>query len=229
MPPALGRLRWLVWLGSGGVAALLIGLALWWRPDQKGGVAPAAPIPAAPVPAAVPVAPPPERNPVTAAATAATPLPATAAPDDTDAPDEIYDSPQLVAEREKERERAEAEGEALARDANHEDHSGERPGERFQGPPTDPGEEADPGISAAAAAPARSQQATVAGSGDDGLPSLEIDVHAYSSDPQKSFVMIGGRRYHEGDTLAEGPRVLRIVPAGTVLQWRGREVLRAAR
>jgi len=40
-------------------------------------------------------------------------------------------------------------------------------------------------------------------------------------------VMINGKRYREGDTLAEGPRLIAIVPEGMVLDWQGQQVLYA--
>jgi general secretion pathway protein B len=57
------------------------------------------------------------------------------------------------------------------------------------------------------------------------FPAITVDVHVYDDNPQLRFVMIGGKRYHEGDTLAEGPRVLKIVPQGMVLDWQGQHVL----
>ena len=36
-----------------------------------------------------------------------------------------------------------------------------------------------------------------------------------------------GKRYHEGDTMAEGPRIIAIVPEGLVLDWQGEQVLYA--
>ena len=52
-----------------------------------------------------------------------------------------------------------------------------------------------------------------------GFPALTVDVHVYNSDPQRRFVLVGGKRYHEGDTLAEGPRIVSIVPDGLVFDW----------
>jgi len=57
------------------------------------------------------------------------------------------------------------------------------------------------------------------------FPALSVDVHAYNADPQRRFVLISGKRYREGDTLAEGPRVAEIVPDGLVLDWRGERLL----
>jgi general secretion pathway protein B len=59
------------------------------------------------------------------------------------------------------------------------------------------------------------------------FPAITVDVHVYDDNPQLRFVMIGGKRYHEGDTLAEGPRILKIVPQGMVLDWQGQRVLYA--
>ncbi len=59
------------------------------------------------------------------------------------------------------------------------------------------------------------------------FPAFTVDVHAYNSNPQRRFVLIGGKRYHEGDTMAEGPRIIGIVPEGLVLDWQGQQVLYA--
>lgn len=57
-----------------------------------------------------------------------------------------------------------------------------------------------------------------------GFPALAIDVHVYDPDPRKRFVMVNGRRYHEGDTLSEGPAVREIVADGVILDYRGEAV-----
>ena len=59
------------------------------------------------------------------------------------------------------------------------------------------------------------------------FPAFTVDVHAYNNNPQRRFVMVSGKRYHEGDTLAEGPRIVAIVPNGMVLDWQGQQVLYA--
>jgi len=59
------------------------------------------------------------------------------------------------------------------------------------------------------------------------FPAFTVDVHAYNDNPRQRFVIISGKRYHEGDTLAEGPRVIGIVPDGIVLDWQGQQVLYA--
>ncbi len=60
-----------------------------------------------------------------------------------------------------------------------------------------------------------------------GFPAITVDVHAYSDDPAQRFVLIGGKRYHEGDTLPQGPHIFGIVPEGIVFDWQGQRVLYA--
>ncbi len=57
------------------------------------------------------------------------------------------------------------------------------------------------------------------------FPTLSVDVHVYNDDPQRRFVILNGKRYREGDTLAEGPKLVAIVANGVVLDWRGERVL----
>lgn len=57
------------------------------------------------------------------------------------------------------------------------------------------------------------------------FPRFTLEVHVYDPEPQRRFVLIDGQRYREGDTLAQGPRLLQIVPEGMVLDWRGDQVL----
>jgi general secretion pathway protein B len=58
-----------------------------------------------------------------------------------------------------------------------------------------------------------------------GLPELTVDLHIYSQDPAKRAVFINGRRYVQGDHLAEGPVVEQITPEGAMLSFRGRRFL----
>lgn len=53
------------------------------------------------------------------------------------------------------------------------------------------------------------------------LPALHLDVHAYAKDPAERFVVINLQRYHIGDLLAEGPKLVDILPQGAVLEFRG--------
>lgn len=57
------------------------------------------------------------------------------------------------------------------------------------------------------------------------LPSLHLDVHGYANNPAERFVVINLHRYQVGDTLAEGPRVVDIVPQGVVLEYQGSRFL----
>lgn len=58
-----------------------------------------------------------------------------------------------------------------------------------------------------------------------GLPTLNLDLHVYATDPARRFVFINNRRYLEGATTPEGVRVERITRDGVVLQWRGMQFL----
>jgi general secretion pathway protein B len=57
------------------------------------------------------------------------------------------------------------------------------------------------------------------------FPTLSLDVHVYDAAPQKRFVMIGGHRYNESETLREGPRIVQIVADGVIFEFRGEQVL----
>jgi general secretion pathway protein B len=59
------------------------------------------------------------------------------------------------------------------------------------------------------------------------FPAVAVDVHVYDDEPSRRFVIIGGRRYGEGDTLSAGPRLVQIVPEGMVLDWQGQRVVYA--
>lgn len=54
------------------------------------------------------------------------------------------------------------------------------------------------------------------------VPEITINGHLYSADPSKSFILVGGRIYHEGERLSAGPAVVRIDDTGAVLNYRGR-------
>lgn len=53
------------------------------------------------------------------------------------------------------------------------------------------------------------------------LPELRMQIHVYSGKAADRFVVINMHRYVEGDTLAEGPKVMEIRPDGVVLRYRG--------
>ena len=58
-----------------------------------------------------------------------------------------------------------------------------------------------------------------------GLPSLNLDLHIYSTDPAQRAAFINGRRYRTGDTLPEGIEITSITPEGVVLRHRGQQFL----
>ena len=57
------------------------------------------------------------------------------------------------------------------------------------------------------------------------FPSLNVDVHVYNDEPQRRFVLLNLRRYREGQTLSEGPKLVEIQPDGIVFDFRGERVL----
>lgn len=58
-----------------------------------------------------------------------------------------------------------------------------------------------------------------------GLPELTVDLHIFTDDTAKRAVFINGRRYTQGATLTEGPKVEEITRDGAVLSFRGRRFL----
>lgn len=57
------------------------------------------------------------------------------------------------------------------------------------------------------------------------LPTLRLELHAYAEQPSARFVFINGRRYVEGERLADGPDLVAIEPQGAVLSYSGRRFL----
>lgn len=55
-----------------------------------------------------------------------------------------------------------------------------------------------------------------------GLPALNLDIHAYSPDTDKRFVVVNGRRYREGDTIGEGAVLETVTANGAILRQGGR-------
>jgi general secretion pathway protein B len=56
-------------------------------------------------------------------------------------------------------------------------------------------------------------------------PELSMDIHVYSDQPDKRFVLINSRRYREGERLSEGPLVEAITREGAVLRYEGQRFL----
>ena len=57
------------------------------------------------------------------------------------------------------------------------------------------------------------------------FPALSVEVHVYDRLPEKRWVMVGSRRYREGEVLSEGPRVASITEDGIVFDYRGQQSL----
>jgi general secretion pathway protein B len=57
------------------------------------------------------------------------------------------------------------------------------------------------------------------------LPPINVDVHVYSDDPEKRFVLVNSRPYREGDHLDEGPFLETISEQGTVLSYQGQRFM----
>jgi general secretion pathway protein B len=57
--------------------------------------------------------------------------------------------------------------------------------------------------------------------GAEALPEMHLDVHVYATKPADRFVYINMRKYHEGNTLQEGPVLERIRRDGVVLNYHG--------
>lgn len=87
--------------------------------------------------------------------------------------------------------------------------------------------EADPVTSPSHAAPApeRRELPTADEMLAGGVPELRLELHVFSNVPAERFAFINSRKYREGDTLQEGPRVDEITRDGVVLDFRGRRFL----
>jgi general secretion pathway protein B len=57
--------------------------------------------------------------------------------------------------------------------------------------------------------------------GAQALPDMHLDVHVFATKPADRFVYINMRKYHEGNTLQEGPVLERIRRDGVVLNYQG--------
>jgi general secretion pathway protein B len=75
-----------------------------------------------------------------------------------------------------------------------------------------------------AAEPALPSAAALAAQGV-ALPALRLELHAFSEQPRDRFVFINGRKYVEGERLAEGPQLVAIEPRGAVLAQAGQRFL----
>ena len=61
-----------------------------------------------------------------------------------------------------------------------------------------------PGSVTIAPVPELTPPETLSAADRRGMPALNLDIHIYSADPDKRFVVINGRHYREGERLSEG-------------------------
>ena len=54
---------------------------------------------------------------------------------------------------------------------------------------------------------------------------LRLDFHVYSTDRQRRIVFINGQEYREGMRIRNNLELVRIVPEGAVMEWKGRQFL----
>lgn len=57
--------------------------------------------------------------------------------------------------------------------------------------------------------------------GELNVPDMHVDIHVFSPAPPERFVFINMRKYGEGDSTQEGPRVERITHDGVVMDYQG--------
>ena len=61
------------------------------------------------------------------------------------------------------------------------------------------------------------------------VPALDIQVHFYARDPDRRFVLIGGRRFRAGEQLMPGLELEEIVREGLLVEWGGERFVMPAR
>ncbi|MFU8821276.1 MAG: general secretion pathway protein GspB [Gammaproteobacteria bacterium] len=57
--------------------------------------------------------------------------------------------------------------------------------------------------------------------GEMNVPHMHLDIHVFSENPAERFVFINMRRYDEGQSTQEGPRIERIARDGVVMDYQG--------
>lgn len=79
-------------------------------------------------------------------------------------------------------------------------------------------EGAEPAAPAASRAPHWDE---LGASEKNGLNRPDLDVHVYAETPAQRFVLIGLKRYREGERLDSGGRLAAITPEGVIIEARG--------
>ena len=57
------------------------------------------------------------------------------------------------------------------------------------------------------------------------VPELTLELLVFSNNPAQRFVYINSMKYVEGESLADGPRLVEITPEGAILNYRGTDFL----
>ncbi len=57
------------------------------------------------------------------------------------------------------------------------------------------------------------------------VPELRLELLVYGPEPSQRFVFINASKYVEGETLADGPRLIEISPQGAILSYAGQNFL----
>jgi general secretion pathway protein B len=57
------------------------------------------------------------------------------------------------------------------------------------------------------------------------LPHMNLDIHVFAPQPAGRFVFVNARKYREGETLREGPRLEEITSDGVILTFQGQRLL----
>jgi general secretion pathway protein B len=204
-PPARRRAVWIPVLVVVLIGNFSLLAVLWWR-DRPAAAPPAASAPATPAP---PVQPPVARVPTRSQSLADVAGIAPAAED--------FAAEVETAERYAEAPTQEQYTEVLAPPPDSLDAAEPVTGTNAQAGPSGP-----PAHIRAAALPTVSE---LAASGALALPELHLDIHVFSSKPAERFAFINMKKYTEGATLADGPRVEEISPDGVVLSHNGQRFL----
>lgn len=93
-------------------------------------------------------------------------------------------------------------------------------------PPVAPPAQQPPAPVASTPAPEPLQHlSTLPASQREGLPPLRLSMHVYDPDPAARFVLIDGKRYRQGDAIAEGVVVDAIRPDGVAIARGGQRFL----
>jgi general secretion pathway protein B len=108
-------------------------------------------------------------------------------------------------------------GVGLNEEEGEDDPPSSRPNTAIRMPPSRPSAAATRPIDPAADRDSRSPEAP-----DDRLPRPKINVYAYSATIDRDrFIVVHGRKYHEGDRLEEGQTIRRIEEDAVTLDFQG--------